>query len=788
MIPEIGHFALILAFIMGLVLSFKTLVPSQAKNFKPTIVLVYLQAFLISIGFLSLVASFINCDFSVQYVAQHSHTGLPLYYRAFALWGAHEGSLLLWIFVQALWMIYLVLHSNRNSSEWPLALRQGTLGILSLLNTAFIYLLLAFSNPFLRFLPTFPTQGQDLNPLLQDPGFILHPPILYIGYVGFSVPFAMTLVSLYLRQDPMHWAKLIKHFVLIPWSFLTLGITLGSWWAYYELGWGGFWFWDPVENASFLPWLLGVALIHSLMATVKRGLFARWSMLLALSTFLLSLVGTFLVRSGVLTSVHAFAVDPARGMAILSCLAIMVAGSFIVFVKYRPKLVKASFSLFSFESLILVNNLVITVGMCSILLGTLYPLILDSLDLGKISVGPKYFNTVFIPFVLILLFCMNFASNIRKSVLILVAAILGTVFISTLLFHIKLSFMSCCALGLSIALIIHTILNLRAKKWGMLLSHIGIAVLCMGIGLTTDLSEEHDLALKLGQSVEINNYHFKFEKLEDIKGSNYEGVKASFLVTSPSVKQQYMYPEKRIFTASRMPMTETAIDPGFFRDLYIAMGEPLSENEKAWSFRIYIKPFVRWLWLGGLLIMAGGIVSTRNTFLVSGLAVGVLSAFFWVCMQSLEKDPQELPATMIDQPLPKISLPNIYKLDNLVSFESLKGKVSVIHFWATWCPACVEEHINWQDHAKSSSVPIIGVLYREDPLKVQAFLKKEGDPYMQVLLDKTGRAAIEWGIHGIPASFIVDKNGIIRKRITGRLSSKIWKDTVLPLVAELDAK
>jgi len=624
MIPELGQFSLILAFCLALSLAILPLLGAQLQSvllMRTARPLAVGQMFFVSASYLALTYAFISNDFSVRYAAANSNSSLPLIYRICAVWGAHEGSLLLWALILSLWMFALVIMSRR----LPLDVVARVLGVLGMISCGFLLFLLATSNPFIRLLPDFPADGQDLNPLLQDPGLIIHPPMLYMGYVGFSVAFAFAIAALLAGRFDATWARWTRSWTLTAWCFLTFGITLGSWWAYRELGWGGWWFWDPVENASFLPWLVGTALIHSLLVADKRDLFKGWTIFLAICAFSLSLLGTFLVRSGVLVSVHAFASDPTRGTFILIFLFIVIGGSLMLYAWRGPKLQmkSAQFALASRETLLLGNNIVLIIAMATVLLGTIYPLIIDALGFGKLSVGPPYFNAVFVPLFLPLLIMMGFGPLCRwhntpvKSLLsqLLPVAFLSLVlgFILPLMLFGKLA--ASVALGITLAswIIMTTVKyllkqeRLKLKHMGMAAAHVGLAICIVGITFTSHYSIERDVQMVPGDSLSVGPYQFNFITTQQKPGPNYRSTVAVFRVSQHDKPIAYLEPEKRIYTVQGAVMTDAAIDAGLFRDLYLALGNPINDN--AWGVRIYYKPFVRWIWLGGLLMMLGGILA-----------------------------------------------------------------------------------------------------------------------------------------------------------------------------------
>ena len=633
MIPEIGQFALIIALLLAITQASIPMIGAARGNRSWMAVAApagQAQFIFVAIAFSCLAYSFITSDFSVVNVAVNSNSHLPLHYRLAATWGSHEGSLLLWTLMLALWTVAVTLFS-RHLPEEMLA---RVLAVMGTISTGFLLFMLLTSNPFIRLLPAAP-EGHDLNPLLQDPAMVAHPPMLYMGYVGFSVAFAFAISALISGRLDATWARWSRPWTTVAWMFLTVGIALGSWWAYYELGWGGWWFWDPVENASFMPWLVGTALVHSLAVTEKRGGFKSWTVLLAIAAFSLSLLGTFLVRSGVLTSVHAFATDPKRGIFILAFLLVVIGGSLLLYA-WRAKQVGlgSKFEVVSRESFLLTNNVLLTVAAASVLLGTLYPLFIDALDLAKLSVGPPYFNAVFVPLMVPAAFLMGVGPFARwkKASLPELAVRLRWAFAASALTAIILPFVIgqwkvLASLGLLLALwiVITAALNIweRVKTtsgqfgvlqklrqqsrsyYGMLLAHVGVAVFIVGITFVTQYATEKDVRMDVGDTVTVGGYDFKFNGTADVIGPNYQGARADIEVSRNGVFVRSMYPEKRSYNASGNAMTETAIDTGLFRDLYLSLGDPVGTNG-AWSVRVHHKPFVDWIWGGAILMALGG--------------------------------------------------------------------------------------------------------------------------------------------------------------------------------------
>jgi cytochrome c-type biogenesis protein CcmF len=556
---------------------------------------------------------------------------LPLIYRLCAVWGAHEGSVLLWVVILNLWMAAVSIFSRRLPPE----ILARTLAVLSWVAVGFYGFILLTSNPFLRSFPNVPLDGQDLNPILQDPGMIIHPPILYMGYVGFSVVFAFSIAALLSRRLDAIWARWTRPWTLVAWAFLTYGIALGSWWAYRELGWGGWWFWDPVENASFLPWLTGTALLHSLSVTEKRGAFKAWTVLLAVCAFSLSLLGTFLVRSGVLISVHAFAVDPWRGQFILAFLTLVIGGSLLLYALRAKTLVSNHrYAALSRENILLVNNLFLTVAMLTVLLGTLYPLIIQSLTGDKLSVGAPYFNTIFVPLMLPFLFLLglgpyfkwqatSLSPLLKKACLRLTLALLLAVALPWL-GGFPLKPMMVIGLLLAFWILLQTLSLwlswptlwpvrfrlLPRSTWAMILAHAGVAVTLIGVTMVTTQSVELNLSMQPHEQVSLAGYQVEFGGVKTLLGPNYHGAKSNFLVQKGRHFLRVMQPEQRVFNASKIAVAKTAIDRNWARDIYIALGQPLQGD--AWSVRIYYKPFVHWIWLGGVLMAIAGILGALD--------------------------------------------------------------------------------------------------------------------------------------------------------------------------------
>jgi cytochrome c-type biogenesis protein CcmF len=642
MIPEFGHFLLWLALGLSLILGVVPLAGAQLQRpgwmalARPGAVWVLL---LVAASYLALTIAFMRNDFSVLYVAQNSNTALPMAYKIAAVWGGHEGSLLLWILMLVGWMAAVAGFSR----HLPLPVLARIVSVMALVSVGFMLFTLLTSNPFDRLFPAAP-DGRDLNPLLQDPGMIFHPPLLYMGYVGFSVAFAFAVAALIGGNLDAQWARWTRPWTTVAWMFLTVGIALGSWWAYYELGWGGWWFWDPVENASFMPWLVGTALIHSLAVTEKRGSFKSWTVLLAIMAFSLSLLGTFLVRSGVLSSVHAFATDPTRGLFILGFLVVVVGVSLALYAWRAPTVgLGARFSVLSRETLLLGNNVLLLVACAAVLLGTLYPLVLDALGKGKISVGPPYFDAVFAPLMAPVVFLMgvgpmarwkqtelpDLAIRLRWAALVAVLATGLSAWIAE-----RISFMSVLGLllgwwivasvltdlwervspkGQGLGLMLRRTSQLTRATMGMMVAHLGVAVFIFGVTIVKTHEVERDVKMKPGDYTTIGNMRFTLREFKEVQGPNYQAVRGLVDVTDISRGDRLvarMEPEKRVYRVQTMPMTEAAIRTGLLRDLYVSLGEPVEGG--AWIVRLYVKPFVDWIWGGCVLMALGGLLAATD--------------------------------------------------------------------------------------------------------------------------------------------------------------------------------
>lgn len=637
MIPELGQFSLILAFCLSILLGSIPLVGAAKGNqlwmslARPLTAGVFV---FLAISILILAYAFVADDFSVQFVAQHSNTLLPTRYKMTAVWGGHEGSFLLWTFMLAGWMLAVSIYSK----SMPIDFVARVLGVLGILCTAYILFMLATSNPFDRIVPLPPQDGADLNSALQDIGFIIHPPTLYMGYVGFSVVFAFAIAALLSGRLDAAWARWSRPWANVSWAILTIGIALGSWWAYYELGWGGWWAWDPVENPPLITWLFGTALIHSLAVTEKRGVFKSWTVLLAILAFSGSLLGTFITRSGLLTSVHAFASDPSRGVFILGILGLAIGGSLILFA-FRAPLMKSNFGfdLVSREIFLLTNNVILVVASASVFLGTLFPMFYQAITDDLISIGPPYFNAIFIPLMSLLVLVLGVGpmSRWKKTSVSYLIEQLGKVALTSLaigvvlptIILLQVSWVAIVAVTLAAWIVLSMLKDMANKTankaarlaglralslsyYGMQAAHFGMALMLIGVAFTSEFSEEKSVLLAPGESIDVGSYNFTFNDTQAITGPNYVGTQADFSVSKNGNELGNLNPERRIYLATGTPSTEMAIDAGFLRDLFVTLGE--EKENSAWTMTIYVKPFIRWIWLGAIFMAFGGTVAAGD--------------------------------------------------------------------------------------------------------------------------------------------------------------------------------
>ncbi|UTW45559.1 heme lyase CcmF/NrfE family subunit [bacterium SCSIO 12696] len=636
MIPELGQFALILALCLAVLQTIFPMWGAAIGNQRWMAMARSLsvgQFVLVGLALYCLVQSFLDSDFSVAYVAANSNTQLPDHYKVTAVWGAHEGSFLLWEFIQVGWTLAVALLSR----NLPQALSARVLAVMGGISACFLLYLLIASNPFERILPAFPSEGRDLNPLLQDFGMIVHPPVLYMGYVGFSVAFSFAMAALIGGRLDTAWTRWVRPWTNTAWAFLTMGIALGSWWAYYELGWGGWWFWDPVENASFMPWLVGTGLVHSLAVAEKRGMFRTWTLLLAILAFSLSLLGTFLVRSGIINSVHAFAVDSARGVFILGILGVVIGGSLLLFA-LRSGVVRSvsRFEPLSRETFLLLNNILLMLCLGIVFVGTLYPLYYEWMEGRRLSIGAPWFNLLFNPVFAVLVVLIPLGAIInwkRHQVANLMAAIRWPVAASLLMGALLPLFMPFYSWIAAVSIAIGTwvcavtlqdlakksthnssrwqgLRRLKGSYYGMVVAHVGIAVALLGVALTSVYNERSDVKMAPGDSVQLGGYEFRFDRVEQYQGPNFQSFRAHFSAQKGSGSPAILLPEKRYYPVREQPMTEAGIDAGFWRDLMVTLSRPM-EGE-AWAVSVQVKPFVRWIWLGAILVALGSLLAALD--------------------------------------------------------------------------------------------------------------------------------------------------------------------------------
>lgn len=637
LITELGYFLLLAALVLAVlqvVLPTLGLINHQAQwqRLAPSLAV---AGFLAMLGsFFALMAGFYYNDFSLVYVAEHSNSLLPWYYKLSATWGGHEGSLLLWLTILAGWGALVAIFSR----ALPLDMQVRVLVILAMVQVMMLAMLIFTSSPFLRTLPVLPVDGADLNPLLQDPGLIFHPPMLYMGYVGMAIPFAFCLAALWAGRLDAVWTRWSRPWTQMAWACLTVGIAIGSWWAYYELGWGGWWFWDPVENASLMPWLASTALLHSLAVTEQRGVFKAWTIMLAIMSFALSLLGTFLVRSGVITSVHSFAADPTRGTAVLMILGIVVGSGLLLFAFRGWRLtVESHYALISRESFLVLNNVLLLIATLVVLLGTLYPIIADAFHLGQVSVGAPYFNALFVPLTWLLLVALGVGATMRYKkdtrpllkrlgTLAITAIVVGAVLmyvVTTLTQGTKVVWAIWLSAGLCvwvlglIGLDVKNktrhgkgVLSLARSYWGMQIAHIGIVLVVLGVAVVSHLSIEKDVAMTANDSVLVQGYHFDLTAFDDIKGANYDATQATIAIKKDGAIIGTLYPQKRNYVVTMMPMTEVGLKASLWQDIYVALGDPI--DDKTWAVRIYIKPMVRFIWLGALVMALGALLAMSD--------------------------------------------------------------------------------------------------------------------------------------------------------------------------------
>jgi cytochrome c-type biogenesis protein CcmF len=858
MIAEAGLFALILALFVAAVQSSVPLIGAQRGD--PVWMAVdrpaaLTQFLLVAFSFGCLVWLHVTSDFSVANVVENSHTDKPLLYKITGVWGNHEGSMMLWTFILVLYGLAVSVFGR----ALPPGLRARALAIQGLIGFAFILFILLTSNPFARVDPA-PLNGQGLNPLLQDPGLAFHPPFLYLGYVGFSMAFSFAIAALIEGRVDAAWARWVKPWTLIAWCALTLGVAMGSWWSYYTLGWGGYWAWDPVENASFMPWLAGTALLHSVIVAEKRDTLKSWTIFLAIVTFSLSLLGTFLVRSGVLTSVHSFANDPRRGLFILILLVLVTGGSFLLYALRAPALKGGGlFSPISREGGLLYNNILLSVAAGTVFLGTLYPLFMDALQLGKVSVGPPYFNIVMVPLAIPLILLMAIGPllswkrgdlgeamrRLRFAAVVAVATAVITVLIAG---HDTASLWAALGFGLAAWLFagafvewagrvklfstslpdaFHRALHLPRSAWGMTISHMGFAVVLLGIAGSLAWRGEFLQVMHPGDSTVISGYRVAFiGAQQNVQGPNYTSTRGTFIVTREGRFVSELQPERRIFQNPPQPLSTVAIHTNFVNDLYVVLGDP--SNDGGYVVHILRNPLIPWLFFGAVLMVLGGIVSLtdrhhrigaplrrlgerlRTPALVTAAAApvagaaprartnrwtyilplggfAVVIAFFGYRLYLSEQGdtPGLIPSVMIDKPAPDFDLPPLVQGQPGFKTADLQGKVTLVNFFASWCIPCREEHPYLADVNKTGIV-LVGINYKDQPQAATAWLTELGNPYSAIAVDAEGQAGLDFGVYGVPESYLIDKHGIIRFKQIGPLTPDIIDNRLVPLAQKLE--
>jgi cytochrome c-type biogenesis protein CcmF len=843
MIAEIGLYALILALLVAAVQASVPLI-GAARGIAPWMRLApaaaSAQFAAVALAFGALVWLHVTSDFSVANVVDHSHTDKPLLYKITGVWGNHEGSMLLWVLILAVYGLAVALFGK----SLPPGLRARVLAVQGMIAVGFLLFILATSNPFARVAPP-PVNGNGLNPLLQDPGLAFHPPFLYLGYVGFSMAFSFAIAALIEGKVDAAWARWVRPWTLVAWCALTLGIAMGSWWSYYTLGWGGWWAWDPVENASLMPWLAGTALLHSAIVAEKRDTLKGWTIFLAILAFSLSLLGTFLVRSGVLTSVHAFANDPERGKFILALLGLVTGGSLTLFA-VRAGSLKAGgiFSPVSRESALVFNNLFLSCAAGVVLLGTLAPLIADVLHLQKLSVGAPWFNLV-VPLLLAPMLILmpigpllswkrgdavealkraRFAAWVGAVTVVLTLAVTGAVVMLPAL-----------GLGLGAWLLVGSLTEWtsRAGFWrkpfgealrharhlprslhGMTLAHVGVAILLIGITGSQSWQSEKLLVMRPGQTTDIAGYTVRFSGVADnVRGPNYTATQGLFFAEKDGETLAVMRPEHRLYDNPPEPKANVAIRTNFVSDLYLVLGE--ADEHGGHVVHLFHNPLVPWIFFGALVMVLGGLVSLSdrrwrigaprqaNTptaaiasrsitvpanvrYALPALAfLALVGVFFWRLHQTAEGEtPNVIPSVLIDKPAPAFDLKPLYAGLPGLKTADLKSHVTLVNFFASWCVPCRAEHPVLGLVAKSG-ITLVGVNYKDKPDAAEGFLAELGNPYARVAADGDGRTGIDFGVSGVPESFLIDKNGIIRYKSSGPLTEAKLRDEILPLAARL---
>ncbi|MDE2134622.1 MAG: heme lyase CcmF/NrfE family subunit [Alphaproteobacteria bacterium] len=856
MIAEVGLFALILALFVAAVQATVPLIGAARGDTawmnvdRPA---AFAQFCLVSIAFGALVWLHVTSDFSVLNVVENSHTDKPLLYKITGVWGNHEGSMMLWTFILVLYGMAVSVFGR----DLPPGLRARALAVQGMIGFGFLLFILLTSNPFVRVDPA-PLNGQGLNPLLQDPGLAFHPPFLYLGYVGFSMAFSFAIAALIEGRVDAAWARWVRPWTLVAWCALTLGVAMGSWWSYYTLGWGGYWAWDPVENASLMPWLAGTALLHSSIVAEKRDTMKSWTIFLAIITFSLSLLGTFLVRSGILTSVHSFANDPARGIFILTLLAAVTGSSLILFAFRAPALKGGGlFTLISREGGLLFNNVVMSVAAATVLLGTLYPLFVDALGLGKVSVGPPYFNIVMVPLMVPMILLMaigpllswkrgDLADALSRLKFALGATIVTVGATWLVAGTSSRSLWASLGLGLAMWLLagsltewagrvrlfrssfadsFHRALHLPRSTYGMTIGHIGLAFVLIGVAGSLAWQTEYLQIMRPGDSAAVAGYRLKFIGVEDnINGPNYTAARASFIATKDGRYVSELQPERRIYTNPPQPLSTVAIHTNFVSDLYAVLGDP--NGEGGFVVHIYHNPLVPWLFFGAVLMVFGGLVSLTDRhhrigaplrrlgakiaapavkmataravavesrkasrglmYMVPLLAFAALAGIFIWRLHLADEGytPNLIPSVMVNKSAPAFDLPPLLAGQQGFKTADLRGKVTLVNFFASWCIPCREEHPFLPQVAKAGIV-LIGINYKDRPEDAKAWLAELGNPYPRIAVDAHGRTGIDFGVYGVPESYLIDKQGVIRFKQTGPLTPDIINNQLIPLAEKL---
>ena len=854
MIAEIGLFSLILALFVAAVQATVPMIGAargDAAWMKIDRPAAFAQFLMVAVSFGCLMWAHVSSDFTVLNVVQSSHTDKPLLYKITGVWGNHEGSMMLWTLILVIYGLAVSIFGR----DLPPGLRARALAVQGMIGFAFILFILLTSNPFTRVDPA-PLNGEGLNPLLQDPGLAFHPPFLYLGYVGFSMAFSFAIAALIEGRVDAAWARWVRPWTLVAWCSLTLGVAMGSWWSYYTLGWGGYWAWDPVENASLMPWLAGTALLHSAIVAEKRDTLKSWTIFLAIVAFSLSLLGTFLVRSGVLTSVHSFANDPRRGLFILLLLGIVTGGSLVLYAIRAPALKGGGlFSPVSREGGLLFNNIFLSVGAGTVLLGTLYPLFMDALNLGKVSVGAPYYNIIMTPLMTPMIVLMAVGpflawkrgdlagamQKLRFTTIVTAIVLVATLIAAGISSHTLLA-----ALGLALAawLLVGSLAEwagrvrlfqgtmadrLRRMKhlprsaYGMTVGHIGLAFVLIGVVASLAWRSEFLQVMQPGDSANIAGYQVKFLGTEDnVVGPNYSATRANFVVIRDGQLVTDLHPERRMYNNPRQPLSTVAIHTNFFADLYAVLGDPAEHGGSV--VHIFHNPMVAWIFFGAIVMVLGGVISLtdrhhrigaplrrvtpyvpsspapaspapaasapavtkRGIYLIPLAGFLILGGFFIWRLHLVEKGyaPNLIPSVLINKPAPSFDLAALEQGKPGFASTDLKGQVTLVNFFASWCVPCREEH-PVLPLVKQAGIRLVGISYKDRPEDARAWLANLGDPYMAIGADVYGRTGIDFGVYGVPESYLIDKNGVIRRKWTGPLTPEIIRTELVPLAEQL---